>query len=130
MDDSKKSGDVRGRSGTDDEMPLTLPAEWIARAGREFVSQLASAVLVRESRRAQYGDTYQEDDMMFLYYQMSNKIKRFGLQIERVDGEESVKSLETCRDSLLDLICYAAFALENLERRTDALGNLERTTKE
>ena len=88
--------------------------DWVERYGEGFVRSLRAAAEVRAERRKSYGDTYRNDDMMFLYYQMSNKVKRFKSQIT-FDGEnEYVKDISVVVDSLLDLICYAAFAFENV----------------
>jgi len=81
-----------------------------------FLEALHSAAVVRADRRDQYGDTYREDELLFLFYQMRNKLKRFRLQLS-VDGlEETIKNPEVALDSLKDLICYAAFAIENIKK--------------
>ena len=86
-------------------------------AGHGFISSVLSAVKIRIDRRAQYKDTYRYDDLLHLFYQMKNKLKRVKLQIHLEDGKDFLTPAgkETALDSLRDLICYAAFAIENIE---------------
>ena len=48
---------------------------------------------------------------------MKNKVARFGLQLEGhpLKGDVTVSNAQTAKDSLLDLICYANFALINMK---------------
>jgi len=87
--------------------------DWVEKYGDGFVRSLRAAAEVRAERRKSYGDTYRNDYLMFLYYQMNNKIKRFKSQIAFDGNSEYVKDVSVAVDSLLDLICYAAFAFEN-----------------
>jgi len=85
------------------------------KVGEGFWEVLELAMKIRINRREQYGDTYQDDELTFLYYQIRNKLKRFRSQLQ-IDGlTEKIKDEEVAIDSLVDLICYSAFAIENIK---------------
>ena len=90
-------------------------------AGEGFMKALMSAAKTRVSRKDQYGDAYKQDELMFLYYQIRNKLRRFRSQFIVNEDEEQIKDINVLIDSLKDLICYAAFAIENAQ----ALANEE-----
>ena len=97
--------------------PETTVRDLMRWAGEGFVEALCEAIRIRIERRDEYGDSYEDDELTFLYYQMRNKLKRIKLQISMDDGVESVNphATKTIEDSLKDLICYASFALNNVE---------------
>ena len=80
----------------------------------EFIEALKEVLKVRESRCNQYGNSFLSDDFLFLKYQIENKMKRFGLQIERSNNEESLKNVDVALDSAIDAANYAIFAVAKI----------------
>lgn len=82
--------------------------------GEDYKLAIEKVLEVRESRMNQYGNTYLDDDFLFLYYQVMNKMKRFSLQLDRIDGEENIKNREVAIDSAVDCVNYAIFIVAKL----------------
>ena len=82
--------------------------------GDEFVEALKKVVEVRESRCEQYGNTYLDDDFLFLKYQVENKMKRFDLQLKRNNGQEQFVNEQVALDSALDAANYALFIIAKI----------------
>lgn len=82
--------------------------------GEEYAKALEEVLKVRESRMAQYGNTYLDDDFLFLYYQVNNKMKRFSLQLDRNSGVENIKDRDVALDSAIDCANYALFIVSKL----------------
>jgi hypothetical protein len=87
--------------------------------GEEYKRALEEVLRVRESRMNQYGNTYLEDDFLFLYYQVQNKMKRFSLQLDRVNNIESIKDRDVALDSAVDCVNYALFIIAKLIKDRD-----------
>ena len=84
--------------------------------GLEFLEALTKVIEIRVDRRKQYGDTFLEDDDIFLRVQLENKLKRLKLQFEGdVISKDEQKRL-TALDSLKDLCNYAIFMIAKLEK--------------
>ena len=84
--------------------------------GKEYVCALKDVLDVREQRRKVYGDTFLDDDIQFLKYQLENKLKRLTAQIESGELKETKENTETAIDSLIDIVNYAIFLLVKIKR--------------
>ena len=82
--------------------------------GKEYAEAIKCVLEIRKSRLDQYGNTYLNDDFMFLYYQVLNKMKRFVLQLDRVDNRELIKNRDVALDSAIDCANYALFIVSKL----------------
>jgi hypothetical protein len=82
--------------------------------GKEYADALKKVLEVREDRLSQYGNTFIDDDFMFLYYQVLNKMKRFSLQLDRTDGIEKIKNKDVALDSAVDCVNYGLFIVSKL----------------
>lgn len=82
--------------------------------GEEYSNAIERVLEIRKSRLDQYGNTYLRDDFMFLYYQVLNKMKRFVLQLDRVENRELIKNREVALDSAIDCANYALFIVSKL----------------
>jgi len=89
---------------------MQIPVE----LGKEYIKALETVVTVRQSRCAQYGNTYLEDDYLFLKYQVENKMKRLDLQIIKDSGIESLKDRQVALDSAIDAANYAIFIVSKI----------------
>jgi hypothetical protein len=87
--------------------------------GKEYIDALYSVLNIREDRLNQYGNTYLDDDYLFLYYQVLNKMKRFSLQLDRESGVEKIKDLSVALDSAIDCANYAIFIVAKILKNTD-----------
>lgn len=85
--------------------------------GLEYLEAVTKVIEVRVNRRKQYGDSFFEDDDIFLRVQMENKLKRFKLQFEGDDVSNDIDKRRTALDSLKDLCNYALFAISKLEKK-------------
>ena len=103
---------------------IVVPDAWRIAAGDGFCDAVASAVEVRASRRKAYGDEYLHDELTFLALQVQNKAKRVRMMVEYDGCDETVTDEAVALDSLRDIICYAAFAIDKIKtmraRRTGA----------
>jgi len=84
--------------------------------GKEYLDSLVKAVKIRKDKRKQYGDTFLTDDLLFLKYQLENKLKRLTQQLENGILKTGEKHEETAIDSLIDIINYALFMLAKITR--------------
>ena len=91
-----------------------MQVDLIPELGNEFIEALKEVIKVRESRCEQYGNTYLEDDFLFLKYQVENKMKRFDLQLERREGKESLAKEDVALDSAIDAANYALFIVAKI----------------
>jgi len=82
--------------------------------GEDYIKALKKVIEIRESRCKAYGNSYLSDDFLFLKYQVENKMKRFGLQIQRDNNIETLKDLNVALDSALDAANYAIFAISKI----------------
>jgi hypothetical protein len=82
--------------------------------GEDYIHALEEVVKVRDSRCAQYGNTYMGDDYLFLKYQVENKMKRLGLQINHIKNQESIADHRVALDSAIDAANYAIFIVAKL----------------
>jgi hypothetical protein len=87
--------------------------------GKEYIDALYIVLNIREDRLNQYGNTYLDDDYLFLYYQVLNKMKRFSLQLDRESGVEKIKDLSVALDSSIDCVNYAIFIVAKILKNTD-----------
>lgn len=87
--------------------------------GVEYTAAIKRVLEIRKNRLDQYGNTYLEDDFMFLYYQVLNKMKRFSLQLSRIDNKESIKDREVALDSAIDCVNYALFIVSKIIKENE-----------
>lgn len=85
--------------------------------GKEYSDALREVLRVREERLVQYGNTYLDDDYMFLYYQVLNKMKRFSLQLDKIENEEIIKNESVALDSAVDCVNYGLFIISKILKR-------------
>lgn len=84
--------------------------------GIEFLESLQEVIEVRKSRRKQYGDTYLEDDEIFLRLQIENKLKRLKINFENEKISLDKEKRETALDSLKDLVNYSIFLISKTKQ--------------
>lgn len=84
--------------------------------GSEFLTELVEVLKVRIDRRKQYGDTYLEDDEIFLRMQIENKLKRLKINFENEKVSIDPDKRATAKDSLRDLVNYSIFLLAKIEK--------------
>ena len=84
--------------------------------GKEFLEALENVLEIRKKKRIVYGDAFMCDDMLFLKYQIENKIKRFNAQI--ISGEliDTNENSETAKDSCIDIVNYSLFLIAKMNR--------------
>ena len=82
--------------------------------GKEYVDAINETLKVRASRCEQYGNTYLDDDYLFLKYQVENKMKRLDIQLVRKGGKESITNKAVALDSAIDAVNYALFIVAKL----------------
>jgi hypothetical protein len=102
--------------GFENETPI-IPASLQEKAGDDFMEAIKLAVEKRVERRGQYGDSYKVDELLYQFYLARAKLMRFRTQLTTTGEREEVKNLETALDSLVDSMCYTAFAVEGLVKR-------------
>jgi hypothetical protein len=90
-----------------------------SKLGLEYEIALKEISNVRLSRRDQYGDTYLEDDYLFLKYQVENKMKRLDLQIKREGGKEIITNKTVALDSAIDAANYAIFIVSKILKQCE-----------
>lgn len=99
------------------EEAAIIPASLQERAGDDFMEAIKLAVEKRVERRNQYGDSYKVDELLYQFYLARAKLMRFRTQLSTDGDWEEVRNQETALDSLVDSICYTAFAVEGLVKR-------------
>lgn len=85
--------------------------------GSDFLNAIREVVEVRVARRKQYGDTFLEDDDIFLRIQIENKVKRLKLQFENEQVSLDEDKRKTAIDSLIDNCNYSLFLLCKLFKK-------------
>jgi hypothetical protein len=86
--------------------------------GLEFVEALKKVLNVRKNKRLQYGDAYLNDDILFLKFQIENKLKRLTIQFENNKLKNGLVHEETAIDSLIDLANYAIFMIAVINKKS------------
>ncbi len=89
-------------------MQLILDSEDL---GEEYLKALEKVLAVRKERRHQYGDTFLEDEEIFLRLQIENKVKRLKINFENEKISEDKSKESTAIDSIIDNIHYSIFLL-------------------
>lgn len=82
--------------------------------GKEFLESLQEVIEIRKSRRLQYGDSYLEDDEIFLRLQIENKLKRLKINFENEKVSFIKEKRENALDSLKDLVNYSIFLISKI----------------
>jgi hypothetical protein len=86
--------------------------------GSDYEQALNDVLKIREARLAEYGNSFMEDELIFLRFQLKNKLKRFDLQCEFDTKSFDVKVKEDRKekalDSLKDLANYALFLIAKI----------------
>lgn len=85
--------------------------------GKDYLEALEKVIQVRAERRKQYGDTFMEDDEIFLRIQIENKVKRLKIQFEDEKVSQDPDKRKTALDSLKDLCNYSMFLIAQLEKK-------------
>lgn len=85
--------------------------------GVDYSRALKDVLETRIDRRKQYGDTFMEDDDMFLRFQIENKLKRLKLQFEDEKVSKDAFKRTTAKDSLIDLVNYAIFLIAKMNEQ-------------
>jgi hypothetical protein len=85
--------------------------------GFEYEEALMDVIKVRKERKKQYGNTFLDDDEIFLRFQIENKLKRLKLQFEDEKISLDPQKRETALDSLKDLCNYSIFLIAKIEQK-------------
>ena len=82
--------------------------------GLDYLKALLEITNVRKNKRKQYHDTFLSDDILFLQYQIENKLKRLRLQIKDGNLIDAIDNIETAKDSLIDICNYSLFLIAKI----------------
>ena len=77
---------------------------------------------IRRDRRANYGESYLDDEHIAMYFIMRNKLRRYVQQLDVSVGDngdvtEVFKDIDKAYDSILDLAVFALFEMDKMRRK-------------